>query len=144
MQNIYQQIYQKLDDLFDMRKLEKPGYRLKLKNKPFMNLTVENLHEENDYFFVISLAHFGKQSGDIMSDPEMTIRIWKHGMAEAQSYANSYLATFQEIYTFRGGYERANMVLKEDLNKFLLQWLINLEAQGFGKKENPIKMSPCQ
>lgn len=133
MDTIYQQIYQKLDSLFDMRKLQKSGYHTRLKNKPYMDLCIENLQEENSYFFVISLAHYGEQNGDLMSDPEMTIRIWKHGMAEAQSYANSYLATFQEVYTFSNGYERANVALKESLNQFLLQWLTNMEAQGFGK-----------
>jgi hypothetical protein len=66
-----------------------------------------------------------------MADPDMEIRIYpEKKMVEALTYQQDGLGIFQRVYPSEG------MVcpqLKVQLNRFLGQWLRNLEQQGFGK-----------
>ncbi len=100
--NRYQWIYNKLNRLTGNVKqfAEQPGNTLKLQSEGFMDLIIESLGDN-----IISLAHYYQQNGDSIPDPDMTVRIHDHGMAEA--------LTFQ------------------DSSQFLNFWLTNLEKQGF-------------
>ena len=123
--DIYQQIYNRFIKLTDCSKpdceLNKNG-NLKIKVNAFMDLVIEKL--EVDHY---SMTHYFEQNGDLVPDPDMEIKIHhEKKMAEALSYQDQLI--YQVVYP-KPGY--VDLKLKKDLNKFLLQWLKNLELQGF-------------
>lgn len=122
--NRYRWIFNKLDRLTDGIKefASKPGNYKKLSSNGFMDLIVECISEN-----VISLTHYYRQNGDLIPDPDMTIRI-HYGMAEALTFQD--YNSLKRVYTGDGYYSPA---LKKDLNKFLDFWLTNLKRQGFYK-----------
>ena len=80
-----------------------------------------DLHVDNLLNNTISLAHNGKQNGDVMADPDMQVWIHPdHKEAEAMTFQNDYLGIFQEVYPEPGKYRPK---LKKDLNDFLADWL---------------------
>jgi hypothetical protein len=96
----------------------------KIQNKGFEDLVIEKIGD-NEY----SIAHYYKQNGDLMRDPEMTVRIFPDlKMVEALTYQMDCFGTYQEVYLEAGKYYPQ---LKKELNKFLGQWLTNLKNQGF-------------
>jgi hypothetical protein len=92
---------------------------------------------------VLSLVHYFLQNGDLCQDPEMTVRLFppgsvafrqltpstdpKHGRAEALSFQQAIPPVYQRVYP-QPGLVRPR--LRADLNRFLGQWLRNLEEQG--------------
>jgi len=62
---------------------------------------------------------------DKVPDPDMTVRLWRNGMAEALSFQDS--TTYREVYPEPG---KANLSAKKELNSFLSLWLRNLVNQG--------------
>lgn len=123
--DIYSQIFTKLDrlthglDSFFARK----GY-LKLKSAGFMDLVIEKIGDNT-----ISIAHYYEQNGDLVADPDITIKIYPdQKQAEALTFQNwiSYMQVYPEE-------NKVNLKLKKDLNSFLNFWLRNLKNQGFYK-----------
>jgi uncharacterized protein YqiB (DUF1249 family) len=71
----------------------------------------------------VALAHNGIQTGDVMSDPDVEVKInAEKEEAEALSFQNDYLGIYQEVYED----EKCNAKLKKDLNIFLDDWLSNI------------------
>lgn len=96
------------------------------KSSGFMDLVVEKIGA-NEY----SLCHYYKQNGDMMQDPEMTVRVNAAAeYVEALSFTQANMGIYQEVYTGDGRYYPR---LKTELNSFLGQWLRNLKMQGFIK-----------
>jgi uncharacterized protein YqiB (DUF1249 family) len=91
----------------------------------FMDLVVEKI-SENEY----SLAHYYEQNGDLMRDPEMTVRIYPGKAVEALTFTQDNLGIYQEVYPEPGKYVP---YFKKELNCFLGIWLRNLKIQGFMK-----------
>jgi hypothetical protein len=120
----YGEIYRELKalgvlDIKEHKKLSSPG---------FMDLNIDVLRN-NDKELVIGMAHNYIQNGDVMADPDMEIKIHKElEAAEALTYQQDSLGIYQEVYPEPG---KVNTRLKKDLNRFLKQWLCNLESQGF-------------
>lgn len=113
---IYERNYKKIKPLLS-------NYR-KIKVDGFMPLVVEEIGE-NEY----SLAHYYEQNGDLMRDPEITVKVYPEmGMAEALTYTQDSLGIYQEVYLEPGKYYPK---LKKELNSFLGMWLDNLKKQGF-------------
>jgi uncharacterized protein YqiB (DUF1249 family) len=125
MSFIYEQLYNKIVSIIPGVNEIAPGDGLKLKSSGFMDLCVDVLIKEPDKT-IISLAHYYKQNGDMVPDPDMEIAIYPdRKMAEALS--------FQDIYGYREVYPEEGMVnlkAKKDLNGFLNTWLGNLKKQG--------------
>jgi uncharacterized protein YqiB (DUF1249 family) len=117
----YQRIYPLIDDMINTNKTYK-----KLKVNGFMDLVIEKIgHDE------FSLYHYYEQNGDLMRDPEMTIRInMDRKIAEALTYQQDGLGIYQVVYPEPGKYVP---YYRRELNKFLRIWLINLKSQGFYK-----------
>jgi uncharacterized protein YqiB (DUF1249 family) len=113
-------IYSRLQQLgiLDENGIMQASY-LKFQAPGLMDLHVDKLTENT-----ISLAHNGKQNGDVMADPDMELRINTEGhMAEALSYQNDYMGVYQVVYPEpRKYYPR----LKKELNEFLNDWLKNM------------------
>lgn len=101
------------------------GY-LKLKAGGFMDLVVERIGKDE-----ISLAHYYEQNGDLVADPEMTVRVFPHGAAEALSFSMPGAGVYQEVYLEKDGKTYVWPAVKREQNAFLDQWLVNLKHQGF-------------
>ena len=89
----------------------------------FMDLVAEYLFY-SDYKGrpVYSLTHYGRQNGDAMRDPDMTVSVdWSTGSVEPLTFQNDYL-----LYSKR---------LRTDLDEFLWNWLHNIKEQGYSLKE---------
>ena len=57
-----------------------PGLYLKIDNSPFMELVIEAVDESGPCGLpAISVAHYGKQNGDAMRDPEMCFEVEADG-----------------------------------------------------------------
>ncbi|MPM93535.1 hypothetical protein SDC9_140674 [bioreactor metagenome] len=123
---IYKEIFSRLQTLgiLDETGVMKTEY-MRFQSPGLMDLHVDRLTENT-----ISLAHNGKQNGDVMADPDM--QIWlhtEHKDAEALSYQNDYMGVYQEVYSSSGNF---NPKLKKDLNEFLNDWLHNIiEVQKY-------------
>lgn len=126
--DVHRQIYQLLEELGILE----VGEYLKIKNEPYMDLNVDRLHGN-----VISMAHNYLQNGDVMADPDMTIEIYPDKReAEALTFQNDGFGLWQTVYNYddQGRKVAVRPRLKRELNSFLLQWLKNLKAQGFGEQ----------
>lgn len=142
MMNIYQQIYKRLSDLADLEKIQL-GDAIKLKSDGFMDLNIDVLEKVTNIDKVmtekkirIAMAHNYIQNGDVMADPDMEIFIYPEvKRAEALTYQQDGLGIYQEVYFEKDGKMLMWPKLKKDLNSFLLQWLKNLEMQGFYKSK---------
>jgi uncharacterized protein YqiB (DUF1249 family) len=63
----------------------------KLEKQPYQTLHVDVLERGSD-FVTIALAHYYEQNGDLVPDPDMTVRLYsKYGMAEALTFQNAFL-----------------------------------------------------
>jgi uncharacterized protein YqiB (DUF1249 family) len=128
---IYKQIYERLQALGI---LNESG----IMEAQYMRFTSEglmDLHVDNLLNNTISLAHNGKQNGDIMCDPDMQVWIHPdHNEAEALTFQNDYLGIYQEVYPEPGKYRPK---LKEELNAFLNDWLRTIiEVQKYQLAES--------
>ncbi|KKG83071.1 DUF1249 domain-containing protein [Methanosarcina mazei] len=123
---IYKQIFSKLKALGILNEsgIMEAQY-MRFQSPGLMDLHVDRLPNNT-----ISLAHNGIQNGDIMADPDM--QIWlhpDHKEAEAMTFQNDYVGVYQEVYPEPGKYKPK---LKEELNKFLVDWLQNIiEVQKY-------------
>lgn len=106
----------------------------------FMPLTVEEIHPTAEGHCQISIAHYGKQNGDLMRDPEMIFELhpWDEGFyAEPVYFRNDYAGLEQFVYTVDeyGKKTHVHPGLKRELKSFARMWFRNLRAQGFFDRE---------
>ena len=121
----FEQIFRKILALVpDLEKMEQ-GQAIKLKSHGFMDLHIDVLSKEADRT-IISMAHYYKQNGDLVPDPDMEIALYpKHKLAEALTYQDTF--GFKEVYPEAG---KVYPAIKKELNSFLNQWLNNIKVQG--------------
>lgn len=96
-------------------------------NESFMALHVEHL-ESLKQGELWSFAHYGKQNGDAMRDPDMVF-IVKQGLAYPVSYQNDYMNTYQEAIVFDGAETLIRPQLYSSMRSFASQWMKNLREQ---------------
>lgn len=95
----------------------------------FMDFVVEDLQTDTEYAgHLYSIAHYGTQNGDLMSDPEMVIGV-DDGRIIPYSFTNHYIGLYQTVFDETG--KRYRPRLMTDLDLFIWQWWHNLEDQGF-------------
>ncbi len=131
--NVHERIFKRLQQLkiLDENGIMKASYMM-FTSEGLMDLHVDNLLNNT-----ISLAHNGKQNGDIMCDPD--VQVWihpDHKEAEAMTFQNDYLGIYQEVYPEPGKYRPK---LKKDLNDFLADWLktiIEVQQYTLAETEN--------
>lgn len=90
----------------------------------YMDLTLETLKRSDEYT-EISLSQYYEQEGDLMADPDMVVKIWHDGRAEALTFQNSSLGVYHDVY--QSGDK--DFQLSIQLNKFLKSWLVTLLLQ---------------
>jgi hypothetical protein len=124
-----------------LRILERAGgYRptlyLKIENPPYMALVIEATPEPGPTRLpAISIAHYDKQNGDLMRDPEMCFELSKPPLCglvlSAWYFRNDYMGV-EQYSRYRDG---ENYIFLPDLyeqhEQFARQWDRNLRAQGF-------------
>jgi uncharacterized protein YqiB (DUF1249 family) len=123
---VYEMIYARLQQMGIINESGKmQADYMKFVSPGLMDLNVDRLSKET-----IALAHNGIQNGDVMSDPDVEVRIYpEQKMAEALTFQNDYLGIYQEVYPEPGKYYPR---LKKDLNEFLNEWLKNMiEVQKY-------------
>ena len=104
------------------------GRSYRLRAPGFMDLVIEVLPPDPETgSVVLSLAHYFEQNGDLCQDPEMTVRVFSHGMVEALTFQQAIPPVYSEVYPEPG---KVATRVKRQLNTFLNQWLRNLLAQG--------------
>ncbi|ATN94942.1 hypothetical protein [Leptospira phage LE3] len=113
--------------------LSKENNHCKIKNPPYMDLTIEIL--PND---CVSVAHYSKQNGDLMADPEMIFRVAKVWLTDKDGnhdiqideiwhpiyYKNDFMGVEHDC-TDKPGFQ-----LNTNFPKI---WNKNLKSQGFVK-----------
>ena len=113
------------------------GRYFKMSASGFMDLTIEKIADDE-----ISLAHYYEQNGDLMRDPEMTIRFDNENETiEALSFLNDGMNIYQEVYDDDGN---PHPKLKKELNIFLSDWLDNIKQQGYEPKVQNQDMKGCE
>jgi hypothetical protein len=124
-----------------LRILERAGgYRptlyVKIENPPYMALVIEATPEPGPLGLpAISVAHYGKQNGDLMRDPEMcfelSMPIEGNLILDPYYWRNDYVAEEQ----FSRSIVRGHYLTLLDLHKlhelFAAAWDRNLRLQGF-------------
>ena len=99
----------------------------------YMPLSMENLGYAFHGCKVYSIAHYGKQNGDLMRDPDMTVAVdHRAGTVDPLTWQNDYMGKHLEVYdTNDDGGEVYRPRLRADLDRFLYQWLKNIQEQRF-------------
>lgn len=114
-----QRLYQKLA-VFAGPILEGEAYYMKLKSEGFEDLVLEAIG--NDEY---SIAHYYRQDGDSMRDPEITFTIDKQTCSiHPTSFLQDDIGLFYETDSVPPSRVR-------DLKDFMSQWFTNIREQGF-------------
>ena len=114
-----QKLYQKLA-VFASPILDGDAYYMKLKSDGFEDLVLEAIGG-GEY----SIAHYYKQNGDAMRDPEITFTIDKQNRSiHPASFLQDDIGLFYET-------AQAKPSMVQDLKDFMSQWFTNIAGQGF-------------
>ena len=110
---IIQQLY---ESMFHEPYMLTEGSHAKINNNPaFMPVVIEKVGRLPGYGEVISIAHYGEQSGDLMADPEMEFTIIG-GDYYPISFRNDYLGKHNSIFEDDG----INLPQQHDLTTFAI------------------------
>ena len=113
---IIQQLY---EAMFHEPYMLTEGSHAKINNNlAFMPVVIEKVGRLPGYGEVISIAHYGEQSGDLMADPEMEFTIIG-GDYYPISFRNDYLGKHSSVFENDG----INLPLQYDLTTFANQWM---------------------
>lgn len=100
----------------------------KIKSKGYMDLNIDVL-ENDDATRVIAIAHNIIMDGDLIADPEMTVKLFKYtGEAKVLTYQVYSLGVYERVYEFETAGHFQNSYF---LNRYLYNWLITLEERGY-------------
>lgn len=122
---------------------EKNGGHIRIENEPYMPLSAEWIGHVTLAGFnlpALAVSHVGIQNGDIMRDPEICFaRVFRDGVEYfiAYEYRNDYLGILR---THASGYT-SNRINQRDAAEFSMQWMKNLQDQGFIDLLNPERQS---
>ncbi len=113
-----------------------PGFHLHIDNPPWMPLDIEDiLISGPNGLRTISVAHYGKQNGDPMRDPEMLFEVSRDGSEftfDPYYWRNDYLG-IERYSSFRDDEQKLFILagLKRQHEQFARTWDANLRAQGY-------------
>jgi hypothetical protein len=113
-----------------------PGFHFHIDNPPWMPLDIEDIETSGPNGLpTVSVAHYGKQNGDPMRDPEMLFEVRRDGSGIelfAYYWRNDYLGV-EQYSSYRDDEQKLFTLasLKERHEQFARVWDRNLRAQGF-------------
>jgi len=112
----------------------RPSLYLRIENPPFMELVIEAIDEPGPLGLpAISVAHYGRQNGDAMRDPEMCFELGKvtEAFLDPFYWRNDYVGLEQwSRAVVRDSYVHL-VSLHEKHQQFAKMWDANLRMQGF-------------
>ena len=120
-----------------LRILERAGgYRptlyLNIENPPYLPLVIEATPEPGPLGLPgLSVAHYGKQNGDPMRDPEMCFELSKAVHLDPYYWRNDYVAVEQFSRSVVRGHYVALLDLHKQHQRFAVEWDRNLRLQRF-------------
>lgn len=117
--------------MYDPKYMIEEGIYARIDNNPaYMPVVVEKVGHLPGYGEIISIAHYGKQNGDVMVDPDMEFVI-VGGDYYPISYRNDYLCCQQDVFILdnEGKPEKINKNLQEHLATFANHWMQNIAKQ---------------
>ena len=103
--------------------LDSDSLKIDNTNGTYMPLIVEKVTDEPGFTAVYSLAHYGKQNGDLMADPEMTFGENEHEFYPL-SFRNDYAGVHQDVFA-----EKVNIKLQHKLVEFANKWFHEIMCQ---------------
>jgi hypothetical protein len=108
-----------------------PSLYLKIEHQPYMALVIEATDESGPTGLpCISVAHYGKQNGDLMRDPEMWFEVHEKTL-DPFYYRNDYLGIEQWSRSIERGLLYHHITLHHQHRQFAKHWDENLRTQGF-------------
>ncbi len=117
-----------------------PGLYLKIDNPPYMELVIEATDESGPCGLpAITVAHYGKQNGDAMRDPEMLFEVSTWGLLTPFYWRNDYAGVEQWSRFIQGDNYCFHTELFHQHEAFARLWDKNLRAQGFAEAFDPAK-----
>jgi len=100
----------------------------KIKSNGYMDLNIDVL-EDNNETRVIAMAHNIIMDGDLIADPEITIKLFKNtAEAKVLTYQVYSLGVYEKIYESENVVDYHSMYY---LNRYFNNWLITLEERGY-------------
>ncbi len=124
-ERVFKRLVRLVPDLADLE----AGTARVSKSGAFMDLHLDVLSRcdtEAGVVLEVALAHYYEQNGDLVPDPDMTMRVrLADGTAEALSFQD--LRSYKEVYPEEGKVVITQMVHQ---NEFLGFWLLNAWKQG--------------
>lgn len=119
-----------------------PGLYLKIENSPYMELVIEATGESGPHgLLALSVAHHGKQNGQVMCDPEMCFELGFLGAPYLNPYyyRNDYVAVEQWSRSIVHCHYVHLVELHQQHRRFAEIWDRNLRKQGFFEAFDPLK-----
>jgi hypothetical protein len=113
-----------------------PGFHLHIDNPPWMPLDIEDILTSGPNGLpTFSVAHYGKQNGDPMRDPEMLFEVRRDGSEltfDPYYWRNDYLG-IERYSSFRDDEHKLFTLanLKRQHEEFARLWDNNLRTQGY-------------
>jgi len=109
--------------------LRRPGQAKRIDNAAgtYTAVSVECIGRDR-----FSVAHYGEQNGDLMSDPEMTFWRGPSGLFYATSWRNDYVGSYREAVTsFNDRDQPARVCPREQREQasFAGTWMRNIRTQ---------------
>lgn len=107
---------------------------LRIENGSYMALCIEYIGTGPRGLPLVSVAHYGRQNGDAMRDPDMCFEVVTETALWGWfpiSYVNDYLNQHQDAVWKDGARVMHRPKLVKDLARFAKTWDKNLATQGF-------------
>jgi hypothetical protein len=116
----------------------RPSLYLNIENPPYMALVIEATPQPGPLGLPgLSIAHYGKQNGDPMRDPEMCFELSKPVFSrlslDPYYWRNDYVVVEQFSRAIVRGHYVVLLDLHRQHERFAVEWDKNLRLQGFAE-----------
>ena len=115
-------------------------HAITIENAPYMKLCIEYIGQGPRSLPMVSVCHYGEQTGDLMRDPDMCFEVGTYagptqklnGAWYPISYRNDYMNINQAAcFTDEFGKVQIRPRLVKQLTTFSNKWDRNIKQQGF-------------
>jgi len=83
---------------------------------------------------VVSVAHYFKQNGDMMADPDMTFLVTADGRVFPMTFQQDSLGVYRQAAWVEDGNLKFRQREQADLTAFASQGIRNIKQQQFGRR----------